>query len=73
MVEPNSTRRSSLHARHMNMCMHIAAMVEPNVDKVFLDWWLLARSAGTITLGSSAFVTSAINFKAATQCHAVAM
>ena len=43
-----------------------ASMTAENVDKAFLDWWLLARAAGTLTFGPSAFATTAIRFRDAT-------
>ena len=40
-----------------------SAFTEENEDKVFLDWWLLARSAGTLSFGSSSFVNTAVRFR----------
>ena len=42
-----------------------SAFTEENEDKVFLDWWLLARSAGTLSFGSSSFVNTAVRFRQA--------
>ena len=37
-----------------------------NIEKVFVDWMLLARSVGAIKLGSSAFLQTALNMRWAT-------
>ena len=39
---------------------------DTNIDKVFLDWWLLALSAGTVWSENSAFLMTALRFKLAT-------
>ena len=32
---------------------------------LFLDWWLLARSAGTVSFGSSSFLHTALRYREA--------
>jgi len=37
-----------------------------NIDKVFLDWWLLARSQGIVLVGGSSFLQTAMRLRQAT-------